>query len=454
MSNENNQPKRIVGLKAIAEYLRTSPRNIYRWEKELGFPLHRVGGTKGRSVFVVVEEVEEWLKKIDLSSPKKTPPPTVFSLARRRSVTALVLLFFLVAIYFIIQFFSHLNLNSHFQNPVTYEILGQMVAIKNSQGETLWSFPAYNTIIDERAWAQNPKVSLADIDQDNYNEIIAAPYHPERNQFILTLFDHDGRVIWSKEIRTKVSFQGLSFIKDFVPVRILFSSQPDGSWVIVTAWCHQVRFVSIIMTISLEGKIINEFINPGHLSRLLVVDFDNDREKDIVFSGTHNLLSGDGVIGILPLTGYSGITPPNRIEPEYEERSSFLKRYIADNTQVGQMKSCLRFHKPPYFQDLHETYAFANIKDFADQRLSVYFYPWRQLPSEIRLGFLIIFDQGLNILDAIPDSILIQQYNSLANTQPSLPTLDEIQEAITKNIFRWEKNQWVPVAKTNSRSAR
>jgi len=136
------------------------------------------------------------------------------------------------------------------------------------------------------------------------------------------------------------------------------------------------------------------------------------------------------------------------------ERSSFLKRYIADNTQVGQMKSCLRFHKPPYFQDLHETYAFANIKDFADQRLSVYFYPWRQLPSEIRLGFLIIFDQGLNILDAIPDSILIQQYNSLANTQPSLPTLDEIQEAITKNIFRWEKNQWVPVAKTNSRSAR
>ena len=48
--NEDSNSKRLIGIKAIADYLEMSPRNVYRWEKELGLPLHRVSGAHGHRV--------------------------------------------------------------------------------------------------------------------------------------------------------------------------------------------------------------------------------------------------------------------------------------------------------------------------------------------------------------------------------------------------------------------
>ncbi|MCP2620258.1 hypothetical protein NLC35_03315 [Candidatus Aminicenantes bacterium AC-334-K16] len=442
MDPDNNRPKRIIGLKAIAEYLNTSPRNIYRWEKELGFPLHRVGGSKGRSVFVEVDELEEWLKKTDLSRRAKEKSKKIFSQIRQRPVVIVIFLLLTLIPLFIYLITSH---NSTSANPVTYEIFGKMVKLKNYRGETLWSLQAWHELIIKETWDLNHRISLADIDGDGLNEVIASPYHPENNQYTLTLFDHNGKAIWSKTIKVNISFQGLRFIKDFIPIRNIFCRRQDDSWVIVTAWRHNVRFVSIIMTLTPKGQIINEFINPGHLSRIIVCDLDSDGEKEILFSGTHNLLNGEGVLVVLPLVGYSGITPPNRIEPEYKYRADFLKRYIADNTPLGEPQACLRFRKPPYFKKLIQTYAFANIESFSENRLSVYFYPWNELPHVTSLGFLFVFDSNLKIMDVIPESLFLHKYNNLSLSNSHLPTLNELTEAAAKNVLRWVQDHWEPV---------
>jgi len=440
MEDDNNRPKRIIGLKAIAEYLKTSPRNIYRWEKELGFPLHRVGGTKGRSVFVEVDELEEWLKKTDHTRRAKLKSSKISPRFRQLSLVTVILLLLVL-----IPFFIYLvtSTKSASLNPVTYEIFGKMVNLKNYKGETLWSFQAWHDFILRKSWVNNPRISLADINGDGFNEVITAPYHSATNQYTLTLFDHKGKEIWSKAIKADISFQGIRFLKDYIPIRNIFCKRRDGSWVIISAWRHDVRFVSTILTLSIEGQILSQFINPGHLSRVMTFDLDGDGEKEILVSATHNLLNGDGVLVVLPLVGYSGLTPPNRIEPEYQYRADFLKRYIADNTPLSTFKECLRFRKPSYLRELHETYTFATINDFAENRLSVYFYPWRILPQHIRLGFLIILDSQLNILDIVPESILIQEYNSLLLDRPTLPSLSELGKIVANNIFKWQKGQWV-----------
>ena len=60
MSAKNN---RLVGMKAIADYLDTSERNIYLREKEFGLPLQRVAGSKGYSVYIYISDLEKWLKQ-------------------------------------------------------------------------------------------------------------------------------------------------------------------------------------------------------------------------------------------------------------------------------------------------------------------------------------------------------------------------------------------------------
>ncbi|HHF42216.1 MAG: hypothetical protein DRJ11_07935 [Candidatus Aminicenantes bacterium] len=448
MEEDNKLPKRIIGLKAIAEYLKTSPRNIYRWEKELGFPLHRVGGSKGRSVFVEIDELEEWLKKTNLNRRVKLKSSKISSPLRRLSLVTVILLVLILIPLFIYLITST---KSASPNPVTYEIFGKMVNLKNYKGETLWSYAGWHTLIKKEGWTLNPRISFADINNDGFNEVIAAPFNFLTKQYTLTLFDHKGKEIWSKEIKVNLSFQGLRFFKDFQPIANIFCHRSDGSWLIVTAWRHRVRFVSLVMTLTIDGRILGEFVNPGHISRIIVCDLDNNGKQEIVFSGTHNLLNGDGILVALPLVGYSGITPPNRIEPEYTYRADFLKRYIADNTPLGHPQACLRFRKPPYFKKLIQTYAFVDIDVFSENRLRVYFFPWSEIPHIVQFGFYIIFNSNFDIIDIALEPLFLHKYNNLSLTESRLPSLKKLTNTAAKYILRWVNDHWEPVLRTSAR---
>jgi hypothetical protein len=48
--------------KEIATYLKCDESTARRWERGSGLPVHRVGGSKGRSVYAYTEEVDAWLR--------------------------------------------------------------------------------------------------------------------------------------------------------------------------------------------------------------------------------------------------------------------------------------------------------------------------------------------------------------------------------------------------------
>jgi len=60
MPNSVSPRQRLDSWKAIAAYLRRDLATVRRWERDLGLPVYRVGGT-GRSVFAYAHEIDAWL---------------------------------------------------------------------------------------------------------------------------------------------------------------------------------------------------------------------------------------------------------------------------------------------------------------------------------------------------------------------------------------------------------
>ena len=55
---------RLDSWKEIGRYVDRGLKTCYRWEKKLGFPVHRINGKSTRSrVFAFKSEIDEWFQK-------------------------------------------------------------------------------------------------------------------------------------------------------------------------------------------------------------------------------------------------------------------------------------------------------------------------------------------------------------------------------------------------------
>jgi predicted DNA-binding transcriptional regulator AlpA len=63
--------------KEVARYVGRSERTIQRWERDLGFPVHRPAGKLRSSVIALAAEIDEWIKATPTArSPAKQDEPT------------------------------------------------------------------------------------------------------------------------------------------------------------------------------------------------------------------------------------------------------------------------------------------------------------------------------------------------------------------------------------------
>jgi TolB-like protein len=73
-SNPLTDAKRLDSWKEIAAFFGRDERTVNRWEKELGLPVHRLPGTKGR-VYAYSEELSDWLATPQHPETTLDPPP-------------------------------------------------------------------------------------------------------------------------------------------------------------------------------------------------------------------------------------------------------------------------------------------------------------------------------------------------------------------------------------------
>ena len=92
--------------KEISIYLGRDIRTCFRWEKELGLPVHRIDPTSPRSkVFAYKSEIDEWLK--EKANNKELQKPTFFE--NRRLVIGLLSSFVLLSALFAFLYFAQIR---------------------------------------------------------------------------------------------------------------------------------------------------------------------------------------------------------------------------------------------------------------------------------------------------------------------------------------------------------
>lgn len=434
--------RRIVGIKAIADYLDASERSVYRWEKELGLPLNRVSGSAGSSVYVYISELEEWLKKKESASKALVKPRK--SRALFISSVAAILLIVITAIFFVLKG-RQILFKTGIPNPITSTVSGNTVFVRDAKGKDIWPFITYFEKVDPETWLQRKIIDFLDIDEDGANEVVSRVYDPIAEKFYLTLFDNDGTPFWKRTITNEQTYNGFHLKSHFLPARIQFAKRKDGQILIVSYWRHKARFQSFIVSHDLQGKLVQKYIHTGHLESLEIYDLDHDGTDEILFAGTNNLLGGEGVLGVLNLSDFRGVCPPYGIEPEYIHLSYRLEKYVPDNPESGNQILYLRFKRMPHFEETQHTYIFAKLHDIEEGLIHAQLFPFDYKQQDLGCCFEYVFNKNFDLMYMIPDSLMLKVYPEMTQSLGSKLPLSEVVEAYSKGIFRWENGGWAPV---------
>jgi len=369
---------RLVGIKTIADYLDTSERNVYRWEIKFGLPLRRVAGSKGYSVYVYISELEEWLRQ--RASTNARDNKNIRKIVSWSALVILTLIIVIVITVFIVnskyeRTLKSLMVKNNPPNPIFPSFEGNVVFIKSQDGEKIWSYEDSDNKISSRDWDKSRCIGFLDIDKDGANEVIARTYDSSKDRYHLTLFDNDKTVLWQKHITNKQKFNGLSLESDFYLLDIKFAHLRDKSCSIVTHWQHRGRFLSLILSHNSKGRLLSKYIHVGHLSSFKIHDLDGDGNEEIIFSGTNNLLNGEGVLGVLDLNGFKGVSPPYQVESEYKYLAHDLKIYVPDNPEKGNQRAYLRFKRTHHLEGLQRVHIFAELDNIDGEVIHVQVIP-------------------------------------------------------------------------------
>ncbi len=429
-----DKDEQLIGIKAIADYLEMSPRNVYYWEKKLGLPIHRISSGTGHRIYASKKELDKWLKKQDVALlvGKKFRKVCV--------VAAAIILSAILIAYFIIHPPFQKRTSS---GPEVIEVEGTTVFVKDSQGDVLFRFNS------QRIGNGTDAILILDlkhIDQDDQTELIACTYDISEEKHYITLFDHDGKKVWRKSIMSTLTFNNTEITNFFRPSPAKFARSKSNEIFIVSKWNHQERFLSIIACHDLEGNLRNQYFHIGHLTHTLeLIDLDEDGSDEIVFTGTNNLLNGEGIIGVLSLDDFRGISPPYRIEPEYAHLGTRLKNYIADDIVRGNQLEYIRIKTPEHPSKFSVIYNNTEIRYFSQNLFHIRLFPWRLEPEKLRLGIDFIFNKNFGLKDVLATPTTSRNYHRILESSGVQISLGELINIYKENVLRWEKNGWINV---------
>lgn len=427
--------EKLIGIKAIAGYLDMSVRNVYHWEKKLGLPIHRVSGHAGYRLYAFTEEIDQWLKDKDVE---------VLKWAKRKKTVFPALISIFILVFVLVLYLLFLLPGDASGGPAIFSADGNIIYVKNSKGDVLWNFSS-KAPVHEKDFGVI--FDTGNIDDDAPNELIACTYDMQKRKFFITLFDHDGRILWNRSVTSQHTFNKTKYEDSFRSSPARFAKSTENEVFIISKWVHQPRFLSIIACHDREGNIVGQYHHTGYVSTSMeVIDLDGDGGDEIVFTGTNNLLDTEGIIGVLPLTFY-GISPPYRVEPEYSDEAFRFKDYIADEMVRGNQLVYIRFKKTGLLPEHKLTIINTELSRFSDNIIQVELFPWViELESgDKRVGFAYVFDIDFTLKEVIPQTPNIRFLLDLLKKEEPDINLKELLDIYSKIVFRWEDDRWVPV---------
>ncbi len=434
--------KRLIGIKAIADYLEMSPRNVYRWEKELGLPLHRVAGKLRHRVYADVDELEAWLASHDQARDHVAREGGASGRHRLWSRRQLLLAVSMIAAVLSALILYMVAGNGRQQPLAHVSCNGYMAEARASDGSLLWAYRISDGPINQAGI--DLLTSMMDIDGDGHSELVTRAYDSESDEFSLRLFDHHGKILWSRQAGTEQTYGGVSLNNNYRCSQTFFIKDGQGRVLIISVWRNRERFQTIISCHDTDGECFASYQHTGALTTIVTADLDGDGVSEIIFSGTNNLLSGEGIVGVLPLTGFRGVSPPYSIEPEYEKDGFRLAGYVPDNPEIGNQIQYIRFRRLSYLSGHQPLYLLTHVKDVGEEVVNIHLTVVDLKDGE-SYYMVYVFDHSFRLLQVVPSSALISRYPVLLREGLLEMPIEQLVEESAARALRWEDGEWVAV---------
>lgn len=199
-------------------------------------------------------------------------------------------------------------------NPSDYKVEGEKVLLFNNEGRFLWDIELGHIpkVLEDDYGKQTiyRRLQINDYDGDGENEVIlgtAVKTHEFNGR--LYFIETDGQVKWMFSDHPELVF-GSNAYSDNYGVGFIYPFKHSGSQAhdIYVRFSHMPWFPNRIVRFNIEGEIQDEFIHPGAIYDMALLDLDKDGKVEMLLAGTNNNFN-DAFLAIMPSQGYSGSTP-------------------------------------------------------------------------------------------------------------------------------------------------
>ena len=252
-------------------------------------------------------------------------------------------------------------------NPVSLLLREKAVIAYNSGGKELWriAIPSSDIVNNKGITVYetskiNMVYDLKDIDDDKRNEVVYGV--GSRNlamSGMLRLVDHNGEIVWGKNINHTVRAGEEDYPPPFMIHSIIMLENKQSETRIVTVQRHFLWFPSIVTQLDLKGDVKGEYFHGGHISSTVIEDINNDGVKDISFYGTHNDSLRSAILCVLSLDNIQGCSPSSvssnkKFDMEVANHLVYLR--FPQFTWIRQKENSLFFRVIEFTPTFNKTY--------------------------------------------------------------------------------------------------
>lgn len=398
---------RLDSWKAIAEYLQRDLATVRRWEKGLGLPIHRVGGT-GRSVFAYTSEIDEWLTRakplipildpiLPALDPLLSPAPPARSTFPWRWAVALVAVLGLVASLYVRGRWTEVG-------DLQVEVTSAGVIARDSAGVERWRhlFP----VTLKTAVVGEPVVATRGPQPGVYfaSSYSARQTNDQVESGTLTFLDLNGTPRQSFSFDDDVTFHGTSYGAPWL-LSAFAVSEEGGTRRVAVAAHHYVWDPSVVTVLDERWQRRGTFVHAGWIEGVRWLGPDR-----LLIAGFSNAHDG-ATIALLDAAALDGQGPEPAGGPHFCESCGAgrpLRMFIFPRTELNRITTS-RFNRaliltsaggpifvhtiemmsePPHQGDADAVYEFTNPSlDFVSARFSErYWEMHRALEADGTIG--------------------------------------------------------------------
>jgi signal transduction histidine kinase len=264
---------------------------------------------KGVGTKITINIDKEKARKAELILPPKKP-----FLRTKLAYSVAFLLLVLIGLTLLFVFDKYSRFWVDWNSSYAEVKQGRQVFVYNKDGKELWmhEFERSVGIRETAPGIKEPFISIVDLDQDGWNEILVSIAYDIQTPAKLFCLDHEGKVKWvfsagqgyndETGIDTSNIKPDIFSIKNFMIDFFIDSTKKE----ILVQSQHFALFPCQLAMLDYHGNVIGEYWHPGNVPFLYYTDLDSDGKKELVCAGINNRLNWQPVFFTLKVKELMG----------------------------------------------------------------------------------------------------------------------------------------------------